>query len=340
MSNHPVLIYVMKRVGLYLFTIWGAFTIAFIFFHLVPGDPISAYVAQMEQQYSYKMPDAEQVIEAYKKMMGLDGSLLQQYLRYLENVLLKFNLGPSFVSFPTPAEKYIFEALPWTVFLLGIATLMSWTVGFVVGGIVGWRRDSRLSAGMTDLALVFSQIPAYFFGLALLFTFAYGLQWFPRRGAFDPAIPKELSWEFIQSVIQHATLPAMSLVLVSAFAWMISTRAIVVSILGEDYLVYAKAKGLKSGSILRHYVLRNAMLPQVTGLALSLGFVLNGAYLVENLFQYPGLGTLFLNSLGLLDYNTVQGIMLMSITLVLTATLVLDLVMPLVDPRVAREGKA
>ncbi len=339
MKNHPVLAYVLKRIGLYLFTIWGAFTIAFVFFHSVPGDPISAYVATMEQQYSYKIPDADVVIAAYKKMMGLDGTLLQQYLRYLENVLLKFNLGPSFMSFPTPAEKYIFEALPWTVGLLGIATLISWTTGFVIGGIVGWRRDSRLAAGVTNLALIFSQIPAYFIGLALLFLLAYGLKWFPRRGAFDPAIAKAFNWEFIQSVIRYGTLPALSLVLVSAFGWLISTRAIVVSILGEDYLVYAKAKGLTQGNILRTYVLRNAMLPQVTGLALSLGFVLNGAFLIETLFQYPGMGTLFLSSLAMLDYNTTQGIMLMSITLVLTATLLLDLLMPFVDPRVAREGK-
>jgi peptide/nickel transport system permease protein len=340
MKNHPVLSYVLKRFGLYIFTIWGAFTIAFVFFHSVPGDPISTYVSQMEQQYSYKVPDAEVIIAAYKKMMGLDGNLFQQYLHYLENVLLKFSLGPSFLSFPTPAEKYIFEALPWTVGLLGIATLIAWTTGFILGGIVGWRRDSPLAAGVTNLALVFSQIPVYFVGLALLFIFAYGLVWFPRRGAFDPGIAKAFNWEFIRSVIQHGTLPALSLVLVSAFSWMISTRAIVVSILGEDYLVYAKAKGLKGGSILRNYVLRNAMLPQITGLALSLGFVLNGTYLLETLFQYPGMGSLFLNSIGMLDYNTVQGIMLMSITLVLTATLLLDLLMPLIDPRVAREGKA
>jgi len=339
MKNHPVLAYVLKRIGLYIFTIWGAFTIAFVFFHSVPGDPISAYVATMEQQYSYKIPDADVVIAEYKKMMGLDGTLLQQYLRYLENVLLKFNLGPSFLSFPTPAEKYIIEALPWTVGLLGIATLIAWTLGFTIGGIVGWRRDSPIAAGITNLALVFSQIPAYFMGLALLFIFAYGLLWFPRRGAFDPGVAKAFNWDFISSVIQHGALPALSLVLVSAFSWLISTRAIVVSILGEDYLVYAKAKGLTGGNILRHYVLRNAMLPQVTGLALSLGFVLNGAFLIETLFQYPGMGTLFLSSLAMLDYNTTQGIMLMSIALVLTATLLLDLLMPLVDPRVAREGK-
>jgi len=339
MKKISVLVYLAKRLGLYAFTIWGAFTIAFMFFHLVPGDPIGAYVRSMEQR-GRQIPDAQVLVENYRKMMGLDGNLLQQYLHYLDNVILHFNLGPSFIGFPTPAEKHIFLALPWTVGLLGISTIIAWVLGFILGGIVGWRRDSLFSRVMTNLSLIVSQIPPYFIALALLFTFSYTLVWLPRRGAFDAAIPKGFTWEFIKSVIRYGTLPALSLVLFSMFGWLISTRSIVVSILGEDYLIYARAKGLPEGRILRSYVLRNAMLPQVTGLAMSLGFVLNGALLVEMLFNYPGLGSLFRDTIGLLDYNTVQGIMLMSIVTVLTATLLIDLLLPLVDPRVARESKS
>ena len=338
MKKSAIVSYLIKRIALYLFTLWGAFTIAFMFFHMVPGDPISAYVRSLEQR-GRQVPDAEKLVEEYRKMMGLDGSLFEQYTRYLGNVFLRFELGPSFIGFPTPAEKHIFLALPWTVGLLGIATIISWILGFLLGGIVGWRRDSIFSRVLTNLALVISQIPAYFMALALLFIFAYTLLWLPRRGAFDASIPKGFTLEFIGSVIRYGTLPALSLVLFSMFGWLISTRSIVVSILGEDYLVWAKAKGLPDGKILRSYVLRNAMLPQVTGLAMSLGFILNGALLVEILFNYPGLGTLFRDTIGLLDYNTVQGIMLMSITAVLTATLLLDLLLPLIDPRVAREAK-
>jgi peptide/nickel transport system permease protein len=340
MNKHSVLVYVTKRIALYIFTIWGAFTIAFIFFHSVPGDPIGAYVRSMEQRYGQKIQDSEQIIQEWRKTMGLDGPLSYQYVQYLKNVFLKFDLGPSFINFPTPARKYIFDALPWTVGLLGLATIISWVLGFAIGGLLGWKRESPLAGGLTDLALVFSQIQPFFMALALLTLFAYTLGWLPRRGAFDPGIAKAFNWPFIWSVIQHGTLPALSLVLVAAFGWMISTRAIVVSILGEDYLIYAKAKGLKAGDVLRNYVLRNAMLPQVTGLAISLGFILNGAILVETIFQYPGMGYVLTNSISSLDYNTVQGIMLMSITLVLTATLILDLLMPLIDPRVARQGNA
>ncbi len=338
MKKNAILIYILKRLALYIFTIWGAFTIAFLFFHLVPGDPIQSYVATMQQRYARTIQDSAQVIAAYRKMMGLDGNIFQQYGHYLYNVIFKFQLGPSFISFPTPAEKYIFQALPWTVGLLGLATIFAWLLGFLIGGIAGWSRGSPVSAFFTDLALVVSQIPPYFLALGLLFLFAYTLRVLPNRDAFDASVPKAFTWAFIKSVIRHGTLPALSLVVVALFGWYISTRAIVVSILGEDYLVYAKAKGLKSGNILRNYVLRNAMLPQVTGLALSLGFILNGALLVETLFNYPGLGSLFRDTISMLDYNTIQGIMLMSIISVLTATLILDLVLPLVDPRIGRES--
>jgi len=338
MKKRAILAYILKRILLYIFTIWGAFTIAFLFFHMVPGDPIAAYVRSMQQR-GRTISGGENLGQEYRKMMGLDGPLYVQYLHYLENVVLRFNLGPSFIGFPTPAEKHIFLALPWTIGLLGIATLIAWILGFALGGLVGWKRDSPTSSLLTNLSLVISQIPPYFIALALLFIFAYTLLWLPRRGAFDAAIPKGFTWAFIKSVIRYGTLPALSLVIFALFGWVISTRSIVVSILGEDYLVYAKAKGLTGGKILRAYVLRNAMLPQVTGLALSLGFVLNGALLVEILFNYPGLGSLFRDAIGMLDYNTVQGIMLMSIVAVLTATLLIDLLLPLVDPRVAREGK-
>jgi len=339
MRRGAVLAYLVRRLLLYAFTIWGAFTIAFIFFHMVPGDPMASYVRSLQQR-GRQVPDAEQLIASYRKMMGLDGSLLTQYGHYLYNVVIRFNLGPSFIGFPTPAVKYIELALPWTIGLLGLSTIIAWILGFVLGGIVGWRRDSVGSRFITSLALIISQIPPYFIALALLFLFAYTLMWLPRRGAFDASIHKAFTWEFIKSVIRYGTMPALSLVLFSMFGWVISTRSMVVSILGEDYLVYAKSKGLPPGKVLRSYVLRNAMLPQATGLALSLGFILNGAYLVEILFNYPGMGLLFRDVISLLDYNTIQAITLISITAVVTATLLIDLFLPLIDPRVAREAKA
>lgn len=334
----PFLKYVLMRVAIYLFSIWGSFTVAFVFFHLIPGDPIATFVATMEQQYAYQVQDANAMIEAYRKMMGLDGSLFQQYIRYLSNVLLRFDFGPSFINFPTPAVNHIVRALPWTLGLLGVSTLLAWSIGFLMGGIVGFRRNNRWASALTNTALVVSQIPPYFVALALLFLLAYGLALLPTRGAYGASVRPGLNFAFISSLLRHALLPGLSVIAVGIAGWMISTRSLVISILGEDYLQFAEAKGLQRNYILSRYVLRNAMLPQVTGLALSLGFIMNGFYLVEIIFNYPGVGTLFLQAIGLLDYNTVQGVVLMTITVVLTATLLIDLLLPLIDPRVRLSG--
>jgi len=221
---------------------------------------------------------------------------------------------------------------------LGISTLLAWTIGFLVGGVVGFRRNSPLSTALTNTALVVSQIPPYFVALALLFLLAYGLALLPTRGAYSASLRPSWSPAYIGSVVRHAMLPALSVIAVGVAGWMLSTRSLVISILGEDYLKFAEAKGLRSNHILSRYVLRNAMLPQITGLALSLGFIMNGFYLVEIIFNYPGIGTLFLQAIGLLDYNTVQGVVLITIVVVLTATLLIDLLLPFIDPRVKLSG--
>ncbi len=335
---HPFLKYALIRFGVYLLSIWGSFTVAFIFFHMIPGDPIATFISSMQQQYSYQVQDAGAMIDAYRAMMGLDGSLFEQYVRYLANVLLRFDFGPSFINFPTPAIHHILRALPWTLGLLGVSTFLAWGLGFLIGGLVGFRRGNPISSLMTNIALVISQIPPYFVALALLFWLAYELALLPSRGAFSASLRPSLTPAYITSVIRHALLPALSVIAVGMAGWLLSTRSLVISILGEDYLQFAEAKGLRRGHILNRYVLRNAMLPQVTGLALSLGFIMNGFYLVEIVFNYPGIGTLFLQAIGLLDYNTVQGIVLITIVVVLTATLIIDLLLPLVDPRVRLSG--
>jgi len=335
---HPILKYILTRFIVYLLSIWGSFTVAFIFFHLIPGDPVATFVATMEQQYAYQVQDAEAMIEAYREMLGLNGTLFEQYVRYLSNVFLRLDFGPSLINFPTPAIEHIMKALPWTLGLLGVSTILAWIIGFLIGGLVGFRRDNPVSSALTNTALVVSQIPPYFVALALLFLFAYGLSILPTRGAYGASVRPSLTPAFILSMIRHAFLPGLSVVAVGIAAWLISTRSLVISILGDDYLHFAEAKGLKRSHILGRYVLRNAMLPQVTGLALSLGFIMNGFYLVEIIFNYPGIGTLFLTSIGLLDYNTVQGVVLITIVVVLTATFLIDLLLPLVDPRVRLGG--
>ena len=326
--------YVGRRLLGYLVSVVAAFTVSFFFFHLIPGNPIEAYITRLQQSYGYSAPVASSLISFYEKEFGIQGSIWHQYLLYLRNVLLHGNLGISFIAFPTPAQRLIAAALPWTIGLFGLAALLAWLLGVALGIVVGWFRQSPASQWATTVALGLSQIPYYLVALALVYLLAYHFSVFPVSDAYDPALHPGWNLAFVGSVIRHATLPALSLVLVGLSGWLVSTRSLVVSILGEDYLLFAEAKGLRPARILNRYVLRNVMLPQVTGLAISLGFVVNGAYLVEYIFNWPGIGYLFVQALGQLDYNVIEGVVLMSILAVLTANLIIDLLLPLFDPRV------
>lgn len=327
--------YIFRRIFSYLFTIYLAFTLTFFFFRLVPGNPIGAFITSMQQRYSTTVLQSSEgdIVERYKEMFGLSGNLFTQYIKYIQN-LVKGNFGPSLTAFPTPAQKLIFESLPWTVGLLGLSVAISWLIGLVIGVLIGWKRDLLLSRFIAGLAIFFSQIPQYFFAIFLVFIFAYVLFLLPSSGAYDPFLTPGFYFKFILSVLRHGILPALSIILTSATGWIISSRALVISILNEDYLVFAEAKGLKGFTILKNYVMKNVLLPQVTGLAISLGFIMNGAYVVEWVFNYPGIGRLMANAIGILDYNVIQGVTLLSIIAVLTANLIIDLILPLIDPRV------
>ena len=329
--------YIVGRLLNWLLSVWGAFTIAFLFFHLVPGDPVGGLIGMLATQQSAVAAQdfgGETMVQAYQRMFGLDQPLYVQYFLYFKNLILKGDMGMSLMVFPDHAQVPIIDALPWTIGLLGVSTVIAWLLGVVIGGILGWLQESPLSRTLSVAALAFQQIPSYLMALFLLLSLGYGLRLLPTRGAYTPLSKPAFTLPFMVDVVQHAILPGMSVVVVSFAAWVISSRSLIISILGEDYLVFAKAKGLKAGRIFGSYALRNALLPQVTGLGMSLGFIVNGAYLAENFFAYPGMGWVFVRALAALDYNVIQGIVFISITTVLTANLLIDLLLPLVDPRV------
>jgi len=249
-------------------------------------------------------------------------------------VFVNHDLGPALIDYPTHSQVIIFRALPWTMGLLGLSAVIAWVIGLLLGALVGWRRNALSSRSITNVALAFSHVPYYFVALMLLFFFAYRLNWFPSVAAYDSSIAPALNLSFIGSVVHHGLLPALSIAFIGACNWLISTRMLIVSTLGEDYLTFADAKGLNPRRILLSYALRNAYLPQITGFGISLGFIFNGNVLVETLFNYPGVGNLFVQALGVLDYDTIQGIVFLAIFAVLTANLVIDLILPLFDPRV------
>lgn len=334
MERGKLIRYWLRRFVIYLLTIWGAFTIAFIFFRLIPGDPIETYYRELQAEGDYAAQVSEAEAAALAERIGIDGTVLEQYLRFMGNVLFRAEFGGSVISSSRTVRELILDAMPWTIGLLTIAVLISWVLGLIVGGLAGWARNSPFSNGITNLSIALSQVPSYIAALALLYLFAFTLSWFPVRNAYPGTVTEGLNIDFILGVIRHGTLPALSIVVVSVSGWILSTRSLVVLILGEDYLTYAEAKGLPSGYTYYNYVLRNALLPQVTALGISLGFIVNGALLIESLFSYPGLGLLLTRAVNLLDYNTIQAITLISIFSVLTAVFLLDLFMPFIDPRI------
>lgn len=334
LTAHPFLAYAARRVGLYLLTLWGAFTVTFFFFRLIPGDPIEAFITSLQQNYVYNVSAGNAVVDHYKQVFGLQGNLFQQYVHYMYQVFVTHNLGPALLDFPEPSQVIIMRALPWTIGLLGFAGIISFVIGLLLGALVGWRRSAHSSEWLTNIALAFSHVPYYFVALMLIFLLAYRLDWFPASAAYDPSISPGLTPAFLITVVQHAALPAISIVVIGVCNWLISTRMLIVTTLGEDYLTFADAKGLNPRHVLTQYALRNCYLPQVTAFGISLGFIFNGNVLVEQLFNYPGIGNLFVQAIGILDYDTIQGIVALAIFGVLTANLVIDLILPMLDPRV------
>ncbi|MDQ3539534.1 MAG: ABC transporter permease, partial [Chloroflexota bacterium] len=259
--------------------------------------------------------------------------------RYFERIILHLDFGPSVLSYPTPASDLILRSIPWTLGLIGVGTLLGWFIGVLAGTLVAWKRQSRLAEWITNVSLVMSHIPAYFLALVLIIFLAYRFELLPANGAYETTLQPSFSLDFILSVIKYGTLPVLATVIVAVCNWLIGTRALVVSILGEDFLTYANAKGLSNRRILTDYVLRNAWLPQIAALGLALGSVVSGNVLIERLFRYPGVGNLLVDSVIIKDVNTAMAVVAMLIFLVLTINLIIDLCLPLIDPRVKSAGK-
>jgi len=338
----PVWSYIARRVGIYIFTVWGSITLAFWVFHLMPGDPMTALIGQLRVRYEQTNPDPEatqKMIEAYKAMFGLDQPLHIQYVRYLRNVFLRgFDIGPSLYAFPNSARDLILKRLPWTIGYFTSSVLIAWILGTLAGTLLGWLRRHRLATAAIAITSLLVSTPSYLLGIVAIIVIAYQLKWLPPSMPYDPGMT--LSWdpEVIKSILRHAILPISSMVLVIGASFTLGMRMLMISVLGEDYLAHAKAKGLKPLTILKDYAFRNALLPQVTALGISLGFSLNGAIVIEAIFLLPGLGGLFVQAMGVRDFNLMQGIVLLSIVAVLTLGLIVDLALPWLDPRIRRSS--
>ncbi len=333
-----VVSYILRRFGIYLFTLWAALTVAFFVFRLVPGDPMTILLGNLSRAEGQLDPEeAEAIIAYYREFFGLDEPLPVQYINYLRNTIFGgLDLGPSFVAYPNPSRDLVFRRMPWTLGIFTTSVLIAWIAGTGIGALIGWLHQHSLSRLAVVLSTLLQITPVYLIALALIIYVGFILGWLPPGGPYASHLHPAWTWEFISSLLQHAILPMLSNILVIGAGFTIGMRALMITVLGEDYLTFARAKGLAPFTVLKDYAFRNALIPQVTGLAIILGTTLNGTFIIEVLFQYPGLGTLFVQAMGLRDFNTMQAVVLFSIFAVLTLTLIVDLALPLLDPRIRR----
>ncbi|MGJ3239042.1 MAG: ABC transporter permease [Anaerolineae bacterium] len=327
--------YTFKVILQGLITIWAASTFTFVLIRLLPGNPIEIKIQQlMNQGYEYE--------QAYNTATGLynfdpDRPILEQYLEYLVD-LTRGDLGNSVTSPSTKVTDQILRFLPWTLLSIGSALLISFSVGILLGMAMAYWRGSWFDNIMTGLGSMLSGVPDYVFAFIIVLLFGVQLEWFnvgEMRGGVSPNIDPGLTFEYIFDVIKHALLPVITYVLATVGVWMLSMKSSTVSTLGEDYINVAKARGLSESRVLTAYVGRNAMLPLVTRLAISIGFVLSGSVIVERFFEYPGLGRALIRSIEQRDYTVMQGIFLTITAGVILSNILADLMLNLLDPRVS-----
>jgi peptide/nickel transport system permease protein len=325
--------YVLQRFVSYLLVLFIGITITFFLPRLMPGDPINNYISQVQSRAGQTMsPEAvQQLRDSLAELYGLKGDLFSQYLSFLNRVFLHFDFGPSFTSYPEPVSNILFAALPWTAGLLITTTILSWLLGNLIGLVAGYFNKHPAATALEIFGIVLYPIPYYILALTVIVVLAFFFPIFPLAPTFTPGA---LTLQKVGVILYNSFLPALTLVL-AGFGWnILSMKSLAVATKEEGYVTFARLKGTPDWTRMTRYVFRNALLPQVTALVLSLGTIFNGALLTEMLFNYPGVGLLMRTAAGAGDYNLLYGAITLAIISVATAALVLDLCYPLFDPRI------
>ena len=331
MTGYPL--YLLTRLGQFALVVFIGINIAFAVTHATPIDPVEQSIAAATQFGSTSPEAIEMMRRSLKELYGLQGGLADQYFTFWRRIAAG-DFGPSLSAFPTPVATLIGRALPWTVMLLVVSTLLTWVLGNLLGGLAGYYRRSKALRLAGILAMAFHPIPYYIVAFLLLIVFGYLWPVLPISGGSTMNMAQEWSWPFFASLLRHAILPVASLAQVGLGGWFMGMRSLVSNTVTEDYVAYAELAGVERKRILGSYVMRNALVPQVTGLAMSLGSIFNGAIITEQVFGYPGVGTLLVSAVHAGDYSLVLGITTVSILAVSVAVLLIDLCYPLLDPRV------
>lgn len=326
--------YLLPRLIQYVLVIFVGVTAVFIIPRLAPSDPVRQTLGALQSRGTYLEPELiEQMVQDLNELYGLEGSMLEQYGVFWAR-LFRGDFGVSFFQFPTPVNQLIRQALPWTLGLLLTTTLIGFVVGILLGGLAGYFNRKGWSRVLDTVAMLIRPFPYYIFAFGLLILFGYIFQWFPIAGGTEIGRVPSFSWAYIQDVLRHSFLPAMSLILLGWAAWFQTMKLVVQNVNSSDFVRYAKMGGVREGRIVNSYVIRNGILPQITALALVIGQLFGGALITEIVFSYPGLGLLLYNAIVNGDYNLIMGITVFSIVGITTAILIIDLTYPLFDPRI------
>jgi len=325
--------YAARRIGVFLLIIVVAVTINFVMPRIRSTNPIEQRLYMMAGQGGVYVNQIQDMIKIYNEKFGLDKPLYVQYINYWRD-LFNLDLGKSLAFYPQTTTEMILRAAPWTIGLLTVSTLIAFALGTVFGALMAWPRTSRIALGLSPLFMTLSAIPYYLLGMLFIYALAMNWRLLPVGAAYSAGVTLKFDWATALDIGRHAILPAASIVLAGIGSWALGMRAMMTTVLGEDYLRMAEANGLRPRSIFIKYALRNAMLPQITSLAISLAVVMSGAVLVEVIFGYPGVGNLLFMAIAANDYFVIQGISLFIILSIGVVLLALDLVYPLIDPRI------
>jgi peptide/nickel transport system permease protein len=321
--------FILRRLGFFAVTLWAAISLNFFIPRLMPGSPAQA----MEAQHPHL---GAQAIHALTVLLGgsSNQSLLSQYFQYWERVFT-FNFGVSITySFGTPVRTIVAQHLFWTLGLVGVTTVLAFLLGTLIGLLAGWRRGSWLDSALPPIFVITSAFPYFWVGLLLIYFFSVRLGWLPSEGAYNFLSESPgLDLSYITDVVRHAVLPAATILITSIGGWVLTMRNNVITVMADDYVRMARAKGLRPWRIMWKYAGKNAILPNLTGFAMSVGLVVSGALLVEYVFNYPGVGTLLLSAVNALDYPVMQALFLLITLAVLLSVLAADVVTAIVDPR-------
>jgi peptide/nickel transport system permease protein len=300
--------YVLRRLGFLLAVIWTAATLNFILPRLAPRDPVLQKVAQIAATQGLTGEGFDEYVQSQKELYGLNRPLWVQYLDYLWGIV-HFDLGYSITNYPTTVNQLIAQSVWWTIGIVGTATAFAFVIGTVLGALLGWQKSPKVMSALIPPLMVFSATPAFVLALVLIYFLAFRAKLFPLSRPYGLFVLVDWSdIKFLLDVVHHAILPSLALILVSVGGWSLGMRAMMVTVEGDDYMTFAEAKGLKGSRLFFRYALRNALLPQITGLAVALGSLVSGSTLVEVYFNYPGLGNRLGAAIATFDYYLISGI--------------------------------